>query len=104
MEIAREAAGLAWDSERAVVEGRRAAERTSSRRISALEKIAQLALERARVGLEDNFDPYDPKVQKVVAYFLDFMHEAARETLSPEIAEKFLALFDAKSREWEDWL
>jgi hypothetical protein len=103
MEIAREVGGLAFDAERAVVEERReAAERISSRRIAALEKIAQLALERARLGLEDNFDPHEPRVQKVIAYFLDAVRECAAETLSPEIAETFLALFEQKSRGWEE--
>jgi SpoVK/Ycf46/Vps4 family AAA+-type ATPase len=101
-EIALEAASLGWDSQRALVEGRRDAERLASRRIAALERIGQLALERARAGVEDgHVNPHHPKVQRLVAWFLGELAAAANETLAPSDAEKFLARFNELSAGWE---
>jgi hypothetical protein len=100
LEIAREAAALAWDSERAVIEGRRQAERIASRRVGALVKIAELALERARLG-ETFFDPRDPRVQAIVREFLRQMREAAEETLDRSSVERFFEKFDQLSSGWE---
>ena len=100
-EIALEAASLGWDSKRAVVEGRREAERLATRRVSALEKIAQLALERARAGVEEGrVDPFDPRVRKIVDWFLACMRECASETLG-SAAEPFLRRFDGLCEDWE---
>jgi hypothetical protein len=102
LEIAREAAGLGWSRERAVVEGRRDSEKIASRKIAALAKIGDLLLERARAGGEDRIDPHDERVQKVVAAFLEAMREAAVEVLDAALAEKFLAKFGELSRGWEE--
>jgi hypothetical protein len=99
-QLALEAAGLAWDRERAQVEGRGDPERIASRRISALSRIADLALERARLG-EDHFDPYDARVQTIMRAFVARMREAAEQTLEPRALERFLADFDARLAGWE---
>lgn len=101
MQLAREAASLAFDRQRLLGDGRDFAQ-TSTRRIDALSKMASLVTERAKSGIEDPFNPHDPKVQKVVSYFLEAMGECARDTMPSAVAEKFLAKFEELARGWED--
>jgi hypothetical protein len=99
--IAREAAGLGWERQQAQTQGRRDAEKISSRRVDALSRLASLVGERARLGPVDDLDAKDPKVQLVVADFVDRVREVATETLVPDVAEKFLVAFVGKLEGWE---
>ena len=99
LQLAQEAASLKFEALKLLGEGRDFGQ-VSSRRIDALSRIASLALEREKAGVDQKFDPQNPKVQKVVAAFFDQLAECARETLGPA-AERFLARFDEKVAGWE---
>ena len=100
MQLAREAASLAFDRQKQLADGRDCAQ-TSTRRVEALSKMASLVAERARAGIEDRFNPHDPKVQRVVAAFFDALRECALETMPAAVAERFLATFEEMSKGWE---
>lgn len=104
LEIAREAAGLGFDAQRAVVESRpdSESEKTSSRRVAALVRLGDLVLARARAGIEQPFDARDARVQSVMREFVREMTECARETLGSADAERFLTKFAQLSQGWED--
>jgi hypothetical protein len=101
-EIAREAAGLLRERRQAQFRSRPEAAKIASRRISALERLAGLLLERLRLGPDERVEPQDPKVRKIVALFMTDFRECAFETLSAADAEKFTTAYEEKVRGWED--
>lgn len=100
--LATEAASIKFDRINAEREGRETVGQLCSRRVAALTQLASLVVERARVGGEPDFDPHDPKVQKVVAAFFHAMRECARETIDSSAVERFLARFEQLAKGWED--
>lgn len=103
-ELAREQASLHWDRRRAVMEGRRDADRISSRRIDGLSRLAGLVLERARAGVDSEIDPTSPKVQVIVRQFFREVRETALEVMTEATAAKFVAAFEHKVGDWESRL
>jgi hypothetical protein len=100
-ELAREQAALSWERRCAVMEGRRDADRISSRRIDGLSRLAGLVLERARAGVDSEIDPNDPKLQVMVRDFFGQIRETALEVMGEETASKFVATFEDRVRGWE---
>lgn len=99
-QLAHEAASLKFEELKLLGEGRDFGQ-VSTRRIDALSQIAKVALEREKLGVDKPIDPRNPKVQKVIAAFLEAMRECARETLGPS-TERFLARFADLAAGWED--
>lgn len=87
--VAEEAAALRWDRERAQREGRAEAERISSRRVSALMRLAELAVVREELRHDDP-EPEPAHVAKILDMLVAEVEAAVRETASPDVAEKFL--------------
>jgi hypothetical protein len=63
--------------------------------------MALIVIAKARAGVEARLNPHDPRVQRVVAAFVDAMRECARETLGPEQAARFLSRFEEMATNWE---
>jgi hypothetical protein len=74
----------------------------ASRRVSGLSQLASLVVERARLGGENDFDPDDPRVRKVVESFLDVAREAVEQSLDPETGKAFMTAYMERLRGWED--
>jgi hypothetical protein len=100
MEIAREAAGLLWERRQAQVRGRPEAQKISRRRTDALGRLANLVLERARLGGSE-LDPFDPKLQRLVSLFNEQAREVALEAIQPEHATRFIELYLSRIDGWE---
>lgn len=99
-EIAKEAASLLFQRVESEKFGKDTSQ-TSTRRIDALTKIAHIELEIAKLG-PSQIDVRSEKFQQVISLFIEFMREAAAETMSPEILNLFFNRFETKMNGWED--
>lgn len=99
-EIAKEAAALHFQRIENEKYGKDTSQ-TSTRRIDALTKIAHIELEIAKIG-PSLVDVRSESFQKVMQLFVEFVQEAAAETLSPEALNLFFNRFETKMAGWED--
>ena len=98
--VAREASSLAFDQVEAQKRGRETAQ-TSSRRIEALKKIAEIELKLRELQAESvNFA--SERFQKVFAFFVQKLTETAEETLAEESRDLFLNRFASAMENWEE--
>jgi len=100
MEIAKEAASLHFQRIEAEKYGKDTAQ-TSTRRIDALTRIAHIELEIKKLA-PDSLDVRSEKFQKVFNMFIEFMREAAKETLQPEAIDLFFNRFSTMLEGWEE--
>jgi hypothetical protein len=100
MEIAKEAASLHFQRIEAEKYGKDTAQ-TSTRRIDALTRIAHIELEIKKLA-PDTIDVRSEKFQKIFNMFLEFMKEAATETLAPEAIDLFFNRFSTMMEGWEE--
>lgn len=89
-EVAREAASLRWERERAVREGRADAERISSRRVAALVRLGELAVAREQLRRDED-EPEPEEVARVVELLVAAVAEVIEETTPPQTAKTFMA-------------
>ncbi len=99
-EVAKEAAALHFQRIENEKYGKDTAQ-TSTRRIDALTKIANIEMEIKKLGSEA-IDLRHPKFQKVFALWIEMMREVASETLTPELIDLFFNRFSTKIDGWED--
>lgn len=98
--VAREASSLAFEQVEAQKRGRDTAQ-TSSRRIEALKKIAEIELKLRELEAESiNFS--SERFQKVFAFFVQKLTETAEETLPEEARDLFLNRFASAMENWEE--
>jgi hypothetical protein len=100
LEIAREAAGLSWERRQSQLRGQPEAEKSASRKIDALSKLASLVLEKARVGGEPDLDPHDARFQKLVSLFFSQFRDCASEALGADSTE-FVEEYMKRISGWE---
>jgi hypothetical protein len=99
-EVAKEAAALHFQRIENEKFGKDTAQ-TSTRRIDALTKIANIELEIKKLG-SDAIDLHGEKFQKVFALWIEMMREVASDTLSPELIDLFFNRFSTKIEGWEE--
>ena len=99
-EVAKEAAALHFQRIENEKYGKDTAQ-TSTRRIDALTKIANIELEIKKLG-SDAIDLRGEKFQKVFALWIEMMREVASDTLTPEQIDLFFNRFSTKIEGWED--
>jgi hypothetical protein len=99
-EIAKEAAALHFQRIENEKFGRDTSQ-TSTRRIDALTKIAHIELEINKIG-PGIIDVRSEKFQRVIKLFIEFIQEAAAETMQPETLNLFFNCFETKMTGWED--
>lgn len=99
-EVAREAASIHFQRIENEKYGKDTAQ-MSSRRIDALIKIAQIEADIAKLG-PDMVDVRSEAFGKVVKLFLEFIQEAAAETLAPEVLNLFFNRLETKMAGWEE--
>ena len=99
-EVAKEAAALHFQRIENEKYGKDTAQ-TSTRRIDALTKIANIELEIKKLG-SDAIDLRAEKFQKVFALWIEMMREVAADTLTPEQIDLFFNRFSTKIEGWED--
>ena len=99
-EIAKEAAALLFQRVESEKFGKDTSQ-TSTRRIDALTKIAHIELEIAKLG-PSMIDVRSETFQRVIKLFIEFVQEAASETMSPEALNLFFNRFETKMANWED--
>lgn len=100
VEVAREAAALHFQRVENEKFGKDTSQ-TSSRRIDALVKIANIELEIKKLGA-DVIDVRSEKFQKVIAYFIEMVQSTAQDTLPPEQLDLFFNRFSTLMDGWED--
>ena len=99
-EIAKEAAALHFQRIESEKFGKDTAQ-SSTRRIDALTKVANLELELKKLGSEA-IDLNHPKFQQVFTFWIEMMKETATDTLPPELIDLFFNRFSTKVEGWED--
>ena len=99
-EVAKEAAAIQFQRIESEKFGKDTSQ-TSTRRIDALAKIANIELEIKKLGT-DAIDVRGDKFQKVFAFWIEVMREAASDTLTPEQIDLFFNRFSTKIEGWED--
>lgn len=99
-EVAKEAAALHFQRIENEKFGKDTSQ-TSTRRIDALTKIANIEMEIKKLGSEA-IDLRHPKFQKVYGLWIEMMREVASETLTPELIDLFFNRFSTKIEGWED--
>lgn len=99
VQLAEEAAGLKWERMRHVP-GTREAERTSSRRVRALVDLAKLQVVRTQMA-DGDFDPQDPRVQRVVQLFIDKIQSVVVGVLPEESARNLMEKWKQALEGWE---
>lgn len=99
-EIAREAAALHYQRIENEKYGKDTSQ-TSTRRIDALLKIANIEMEIKKIGT-DAIDLHGERFQKVFALWVEMMRETAAELLTPEQIDLFFNRFSTKMEGWED--
>lgn len=99
-EVAKEAAALHFQRIENEKYGKDTAQ-TSTRRIDALTKIANIEMEIKKLGSEA-IDLRHPKFQRVFALWIEMMREVASETLTPQQIDLFFNRFSTKIEGWED--
>jgi hypothetical protein len=100
MEIAKEAAALHFQRVENEKYGKDTSQ-TSSRRIDALLKVANIELEMRKLG-QDVIDLHGERFQRVFALWIEMMRETAAELLTPEQIDLFFNRFSTKMNGWED--
>lgn len=99
-EVALESANLAFQRELAARRGRDTSA-FSGRRIEALKKIADVALEMHKIGFE-SIDLHSEKVQRVFQLWTEIVRDAAVETLGPEQLDLFFNRLTTAMDGWEE--
>lgn len=99
-EIAKEAAALHFQRVENEKYGRDTAQ-TSTRRIDALTKIANIELEIKKLG-PDMIDPKSESFQRIFKMWVETIQEVAAETLAPEEVDLFFNRLSTKLEGWED--
>lgn len=99
-EIAKEAAALQFQRMENEKFGKDTAQ-TSTRRIDALTKVANIALEIKKLG-PGTIDPYGEDMQKILALWVDAIKEVCSETLSSEQVDLFFNRLMSKLEGWEE--
>lgn len=99
-EVAKEAAAIHFQRIENEKFGKDTAQ-TSSRRIEALVKIANIELEIKKLGAE-MIDLKSEKMQRVFSFFVLQIKETAGDTLSPETVDLFFNRLMSKLDGWED--
>lgn len=98
--VAREASSLAFEQVESQKRGRDTSQ-TSSRRIEALKKIAEIELKLRELEAESiNFS--SERFQKVFALFGEKLRQAGQETLPPEMFDLFFNKFASMMENWEE--
>jgi hypothetical protein len=98
--VAREASSLAFDQIEGQKRGRDTSQ-TSSRRIEALRKIAEIELKLRELESE-NVNFASEKFQKVFAFWVQKLSEVAQEVLPQEQVDMFLNRFASAMDNWEE--
>jgi len=99
-EIAKEAAALHFQRVENEKFGKDTSQ-TSTRRIDALTKIANIELEIKKLG-PSAIDPTSEDFQKIFAMWVEMVRDVAAETLSPEQVDLFFNRLGTKLDGWED--
>ena len=99
-EIAKEAAALHFQRIESEKFGKDTSQ-TSTRRIDALTKIANIELEIRKLG-PSSIDPSSEEFQKVFASWIEAIRDVAAETLSPEQVDLFFNRLTSKLEGWEE--
>lgn len=99
-EVACEAASLHFERIETEKRGRDTSQ-TSSRRIEALKKIADIELKIKELDTE-SLDLSSEKMQKLFSLWIDTMRVIAQETLPPEVLDLFFNRFATAMDGWED--
>ena len=97
--LVREAAALGFDRIQGERVGRNM-EQTSSRRVDALARAANLLIDAKRLGLLA-FDPRGQAMQRVEALWMATVREAVDVCLSPQVAAEFMARLTAAMENWQ---
>ena len=99
-EIAKESAALHFQRVENEKYGKDTSQ-TSTRRIDALTKIANIELEIKKLGT-DVVDLHGDQIQKILGLWIELMREAAADTLSAEQIDLFFNRFSTKMEGWQD--
>ena len=99
-EVACEAASLHFERIETEKRGRDTSQ-TSSRRIEALKKIADIELKIKELDTE-SLDLSSEKMQKIFSLWVNTMREIAQETLPPEALDMFFNRFATAMDGWEE--
>lgn len=99
-EIAKEAAALQFQRMENEKFGKDTAQ-TSTRRIDALTKIANIELEIKKLG-PGAIDPYSEDMQKILSMWIDAIKEVCSEMLTPEQIDLFFNRIMSKLDGWEE--
>jgi hypothetical protein len=99
-ELARECAALEWERAKRAP-GTRACERASSRRVRALVDLARLQFLRRQLA-DDDLDPRNPQVQRVVGLLVDRITSVAQAVLPPASAAALATAWRQALTGWED--
>jgi hypothetical protein len=99
-EIAKEAAALQFQRLENEKFGKDTAQ-TSTRRIDALTKIANIELEIKKLG-PSSIDPRSEEFQRIFTMFIESIRDVAAETLAPEMVDLFFNRLTNKLDGWED--
>jgi hypothetical protein len=89
--VAREAAALKFDRERAVREGRPDADRVCSRHVAALARLGELVGVRAQITAQSQ-EPDPADVERVVTLLVRTVEETINEAAAPEVAARFMTV------------
>ena len=98
--VAKEAASLEFQRLEVEKRGRDSAQ-TSSRRIDALLKVANLELEMMRLQ-RAVIDPHSEQVQRLCQIWVEDLTAVARETLPPEMYDVLMTRLETKTADWEE--
>jgi len=99
-EVAKEAAALHFQRVENEKFGKDTSQ-TSTRRIDALTKIANIELEIKKLG-PSTIDPSSEEFQRIFAMWVEVIRDVAAETLSPEQVDLFFNRLTTKLDGWED--
>jgi len=99
-EIAKEAAALQFQRMENEKFGKDTSQ-TSTRRIDALTKVANIELEIKKLG-PSSIDPHSEEMQKILALWVDAIRDVAAETLVPEQVDLFFNRLMTKLEGWQD--
>jgi len=99
-EVAKEAAALHFQRVENEKFGKDTSQ-TSTRRIDALTKIANIELEIRKLG-PSSIDPASEEFQKIFASWIDAIRDVAADTLSPEQVDLFFNRLTQKLEGWEE--
>lgn len=99
-EVAKEAAALHFARVESEKYGKDTSQ-TSTRRIDALTKIANIELEIRKLG-PSSIDPHSEEFQRIFSMWVEAIRDVAAETLSPEQVDLFFNRLTTKLDGWED--